>query len=96
VPTEERAIEAIQLLLDRRVDIRASNDGGDTALHGAVSRGDLVVRFVAEHGADLLATNKAGHTALDLALGAGARPGAVPMPRETAAALLRQLIDARH
>ena len=85
----------MQLLLDRRVDIRASNDAGDTALHGAVSRGDIVVKFVADHGADLQARNTAGYTALDLARGAAMRPGAVPMPRETTAALLRQLIEAR-
>ena len=100
VPTEEAAIGAIQLLIDRGLDVRAFNDAGTTALHGAIGRGDAVVRFLAEHGAELSAKNKAGFTALDLALGGGGRPGGgPPVVRESTASLLRQLMNketARH
>jgi ankyrin repeat protein len=91
VPTEKGAIDAVQLLLDRGVDVNAFNDAGQTALHGAVARGDLVVKFLAEHGADLTAKNKVGQTPLDLALGVGGRRGR-GVVRESTAALLRQLM----
>ena len=42
---------------------------GDTALHAAIAgRGsDLIVRFLAENGANLQARNKQGRTPLDVA-----------------------------
>jgi ankyrin repeat protein len=44
-----------------------------TALHGAAARGfTAFVQFLAEHGADLYATDANGRTALDLAKGPGA------------------------
>jgi ankyrin repeat protein len=96
VPTEDGALQAVQLLLDCGMPVNATNDAGNTALHASVSRGDRLVKLLADHGADLQAKNKAGLTALDLALGGGARGrggrgGAV---RESTAALLRQLMDA--
>ena len=65
VPTETGAIEAIKLLLERGVDINAFNDAGATALHVAVNRGDAIVKFLGEHGADLTAKNKADKTPLE-------------------------------
>src|SRR4029077_3965838 len=48
--TEERSIEAIQLCLDRGVDVNAFNTNGATALHSAVQRGaEKVVKYLAEH-----------------------------------------------
>jgi ankyrin repeat protein len=97
VPTEDGAVQAVQLLLDLGLPIDATNARGDTALHASISRGDRVVKLLAERGADLQAKNKAGLTALDLALGAGGRgrrgggPGVV---RESTAALLRQLMES--
>src|SRR5688572_1446864 len=46
VPTPEGAVEALTLLLDRGVDVNAFNTAGNTALHGAVGRGDAVVKFL--------------------------------------------------
>jgi ankyrin repeat protein len=83
------------------VPINATNGLGNTALHASVSRGDRVVKLLAERGADLQAKNKAGLTALDIALGAGGRgrrgggaggPGGIV--RESTAALLRQLMES--
>jgi ankyrin repeat protein len=90
VPTPEGAIEALQLLIERGVDVNAFNSGGNTALHGAVARGDAVVKFLIDHGATMV-KNKAGFTPLDLALGAGGRGGRGGVVRESAAALLRPL-----
>jgi ankyrin repeat protein len=95
VPTPEGAVEAIKLLLDRGVDIDAFNNAGNTALHAAVTRGDAVVKYLAERGAALHLKNKAGFTPLDLALGRGGRGGRGGAARESTAALLRDLQAAR-
>jgi ankyrin repeat protein len=92
VPTPEGAVESLTLLLDRGVDPSAFNTAGNTAMHGAVGRGDAVVTFLASRGAILNVKNKAGFTPLDLALGAGGRGGRGGVVRESTAALLRQLI----
>jgi ankyrin repeat protein len=95
IPTEEGAVAAVSLLLDRGVDVNAVSATGNTALHAAVGRGDSVVRLLAGRGAALVANN-AGFTPLDLALGAGGRGGRGGPVRDSAAALLRQLYpDAR-
>jgi ankyrin repeat protein len=91
VPTERGAVDAVTLLLDRGVDVNAANNAGDTALHGAVGRGDAVVTLLASHGARLDAKNKAGFTPLDLAEGRGGRAGRPGTVRESTAALLKQL-----
>jgi uncharacterized protein len=93
VPTPEGAVEAVKLLLDRGMDIDAFNSAGNTALHGAVGRGDAVVKFLASRGATLNHRNKAGFMPLDLALGqGGGRGGRGGVVRDSTAALLRQLM----
>jgi ankyrin repeat protein len=90
VPTEAGAVEAVTLLLDRGVAIDATNKAGNTALHGAVSRGDAVVKLLLDRGAKIV-KNNAGFTPIDVAMGLGGRgrggPGVV---RESTAALLRE------
>jgi uncharacterized protein len=93
VPTPEGAVEAVALLLDRGMDVDAFNNAGNTALHGAVGRGDPVVKYLASHGASLNLKNKAGFTPLDLASGQGGRGGRGGVVRESTAALLKQLIQ---
>jgi ankyrin repeat protein len=88
VPTPEGAVDSLKLLVERGVDVNAFNTAGNTALHGAVARGDAVVKFLIDRGATLL-KNKAGFTPLDLALGAGGRGGRGGVVRESTAALLR-------
>jgi ankyrin repeat protein len=91
VPTPEGAVEALTLLLDRGVDVNAFNTAGNTALHGAIPRGDAVVKFLASRGANLRQKNKAGFTPLDLAMGAGGRGGRGGQVRDSTVALLREL-----
>jgi len=95
VPTPEGAVEAVKLLLDHGMDVDAFNNVGNTALHGAVGRGDAVVKYLAERGATLTWKNKAGFTPLDLASGAGGRGGRPGVVRESTVALLKQLIAER-
>jgi ankyrin repeat protein len=90
VPTEAGAVEAVSLLLERGADVNAVSATGNTALHGAVARGDAVVTLLAQRGAALM-RNNAGFSPLDLALGAGGRAGRAGTVRESTAALLRQL-----
>lgn len=92
-PTEKGAIDAVTILLDRGVDVDAFNNAGTTALHVAAGRSDALVRLLASRGATLTLKNRAGLTALDLASGAGGRGGRGGVPRESTAALLRQLIQ---
>jgi ankyrin repeat protein len=94
IPTPEGAVEAVKLLLDRGVDPSAFNTAGNTAMHGAVARGDAVVKYLASRGALLNVKNKAGFTPLDLAMGAGGRGGRGGVVRESTAALLKQLMQA--
>lgn len=94
VPTEQGAVEAVKLLLDRGMDADAFNTAGNTALHSAVSRGDEVVKLLVSRGASLHVKNKAGFTPLDVATGAGGRGGRGGVVRESTAALLRELMAA--
>ena len=68
--SEKDAIEAIKLCMESGLDINAATNGGDTALHTAISgRGAVsIVRFLVENGADLTATNKQGRTPLEVAM----------------------------
>ena len=94
-PDGARAIEAMQLLLARGVDIDAFNTTGQTAVHAAAGRGaDSVVKFLAGKGATLNLPDKQGRTPLDVALGVGGgggQRGGVAV-RESTATLLRQLM----
>jgi ankyrin repeat protein len=93
--TEEGAIQAIQLCLDRGVEIDAFNSNGLTAMHRAATRGaDKVVKFLADHGAALDRKNKAGLTPLDLAMGQGGGGRGAGTVHESTAALLRSLMAA--
>jgi ankyrin repeat protein len=94
--TEEGAIEAIQLCLDRGVDVNAFNTNGMTAMHRAAARGaDKVVKYLAAQGALLDIKNKQNRTPVDLAMGAGGGRGATGgAVHESTAALIRQLINA--
>jgi ankyrin repeat protein len=93
VPTPEGAVDALSLLLDRGMDVDAFNNAGNTALHASVNRGDAVVKFLASRGATLTLKNKAGLTALDLAMGQGGRGGRGGVVRESTAKLLRELMQ---
>ena len=90
--TDSQMIEAVKVLLERNVDVNATNDGGQTALHFAALSMDSVVELLVRSGAKLDATDKQGRTPVDFALGKGGpgRAGAVATPRPATAALLRK------
>jgi ankyrin repeat protein len=94
--TEAQAIEAIRLLLDRGLDINATDGRGRTALHGAALQGyDEVVKFLAAHGARLDVKDDNGFTPLDTALGLAGGfgfAGKEGVVHESTAALLRELM----
>jgi ankyrin repeat protein len=68
--SEEDAIEAIKLCMQAGIDINATTNAGETALHAAISgRGaESIVRFLVDSGASLSAKNKQGRTPLDVAV----------------------------
>ena len=89
--TERDALEALKVSLEAGLDIKQSDTRGETALHGAANRGaDSIVQFLVEHGADINAKTKQGHTPLDVAMGK-TTVGQLPVPKDSTVALLRKL-----
>ena len=100
--TEEDSIAAIELLLERGLDINAADSNGFTAMHGAAERGaNRIVKFLFEEGGRLDVSSKPsvrGPTVdneppLDI-------PGQTPLdaaldadpPKPETAALIRELM----
>jgi ankyrin repeat protein len=89
---ESKTLETVKLFADLGLDVNAKNDKGDTALHGAASKGlDSVVKFLAEKGAKINARNKRGFTPLDISLGKQTFLGNNGEVHESTAALIKQL-----
>jgi len=65
----EEALQTIELLLARGLDINATNTNGDTALHAAVSAraSHEIVKALVDRGAKLDIQNKRGQTPLAIA-----------------------------
>jgi ankyrin repeat protein len=67
-PDEDRVLAAVKLMLDLGADVNASNQNGDTALHGAASHGyTAVTQLLVDHGAKLDVKNKRGQAPSDIA-----------------------------
>jgi ankyrin repeat protein len=67
-------IDAIELALDRGVDVNALDATGQTALHVAAGQSSApIVTALVERGAKLDIKDKQGRTPLDVARGVGAR-----------------------
>ena len=88
---ESEALAAVYLCAELGADVKAVNEAGDTALHGAAwrERADSIVQFLADRGADLDARNNREWTALVIA--EGIHTGGNYIRSETTAALLRTL-----
>jgi ankyrin repeat protein len=66
----EALLEAVQLCLELGADVNATNSMGLSALLGAVNRGSNdIIRYLAEHGADLNVVDVEGRSALRWAEG---------------------------
>src|SRR5258706_523106 len=66
--TEERALGTVKLALALGADVNATNDAGNTALHGAASiKSNALVQFLVDNGATIDITNKRGQTPLTIA-----------------------------
>jgi len=92
---ESSGLESVKLAMELGGDVNAVNQSGDTAMHGAASRGlNPIVQFLADHGAKLDVKNKRAQTPLSLAIGRRSPEAAGPQPKEARARtadLLRQL-----
>ena len=89
---QDALLEAVRICFEAGIDVNAANSKGVRAIHGAANRGsDAIVRFLAEHGADLRATDGEGRSALDWANGVflATHPA---VPRPTTIALLQKLL----
>ena len=92
--TEADLRQAVELLVERNVDVNASTDDGITAIHLAAQAGlDSVVTVLAKHGARLDVKDKRGRTPVDMAMGVGGRgrAGGPPPVYERTAKLLKEL-----
>jgi ankyrin repeat protein len=92
--TEADLRQAVELLVERNVDVNASTDDGITAIHLAAQGGlDSVVRVLAKAGARLDVKDKRGRTPVDMAMGVGGRgrAGGPPPVYERTAKLLKEL-----
>ena len=73
--TEQAALAAVALCLDRGAAIDAADQSGQTALHLSIAQAeDAVIRLLVARGADLSAKDGRGRTPVDLAR-AGGRGG---------------------
>ena len=90
--SESRSLEAVKLALELAADVNASNDEGDTALHGAARiKSDTIVQLLVDNGAKINAKNNLGQTPLFVA-GRYFHPGSPPLLVQTSTAdLLRRL-----
>jgi ankyrin repeat protein len=88
---ESEALEALKLTLSLGMDINRENNRGETALHGAASRGaDSIVRYLVEQSAGLNAKTKQGMTPLDYAMGKNV-VAQLPVPHDGTVELIRKL-----
>ncbi|HUI81800.1 MAG TPA: ankyrin repeat domain-containing protein [Bryobacteraceae bacterium] len=89
--SESEALEGLKLMMSLGLDVNQENSRGETALHGAASRGaDTIVQYLVEQGAKLNAKNKRGLTPSDYAMGKDVL-FQLPVPHDSTVALMRKL-----
>jgi ankyrin repeat protein len=98
--TEKEIIDSLELCLKAGADVNAVDTRGQTALHGAAMKGwNQVIQYLADHGAVLDVKDKKGLTPIDAAMGLAGGLGfdnTTGDVHESTAALLRQLVAAKH
>ena len=94
--TNEEALEVLDVALELGGDVNATNDDGDTPMHGAAWRGanEIILRLV-EEGAELHVENKRGFTPLQIANGEEEGRVANINVRPWTVALLQDLLKER-
>jgi len=76
IEPESAIVGAVTTALRLGADVNAVDSAGDTALHvAALSRNDVLVQLLADHGANLNLKNTRGQTPLALVMAAGRRRG---------------------
>jgi ankyrin repeat protein len=89
--SESEALEALKLAVSLGMDINRENNRGETALHGAASRGaDTIVQYLVQQSAGLNAKSKQGFTPLDYAMGKNV-VAQLPVPHDSTVELIRKL-----
>jgi ankyrin repeat protein len=89
--SESEALEALKLTVSLGMDVNRENNRGETALHGAASRGaDTIVQYLVEQSAKLDAKSKQGLTPLDYAMGKNVL-SQLPVPHDSTVDLIRKL-----
>jgi uncharacterized protein len=93
---EPEAIEAVKLLLDLGADINAVDNNGDTAMHGAAYNNyPLVVKLLADRGADPKVWNQPNKQGVTPLFAAEGHIGRLPRPDPpTIAAVTRLMLAA--
>jgi ankyrin repeat protein len=95
--SESEALEALKVCVDQSMDLNQKNARGETALHGAASRGaDTIVQYLVAHGAKMDAKSGRGFTPLDIALGKDSF--SLPVPHDSTVTLIRSLggVESAH
>jgi ankyrin repeat protein len=89
--SESEAREALKITMEAGLDVKQANSKGETALHGAASRGaDTIVQFLVDHGAPMNVKNSQKMTPLDFAMGKNSF-AQLPVPHDSTVALLKKL-----
>ena len=89
--SESEALEALKIAIEAGLDLKQANSRGESALHGAASRGaDTIVQFLVDHAAALNAKNNQKMTPLDFAMGKNSF-AQLPVPHDSTVALLKKL-----
>jgi len=93
---EQRAVEAVELIMELGGDVTATTASGDTALHAAATHGmDSMVELLVARGADLSVENERGQTPMAMAVYREGIAGE-SLIRTSTVGLLRELDPSRH
>ena len=91
IASEEKAFEAVRMLVERGEDVNTTNDKNETALHGAAYRGaNSIALYLIDRGAKLDIKDELGRMPVTIADGVVAGP--YFRAHDETAALLRELM----